>query len=87
MVRCSFSGKDIPKGQGLMYIKKDGTIFYFFSSKEKKNFLGLGREGRRQKWTPAAREFKLRQAVKAAQPKADTSKAGSLAKENLKEKK
>ena len=71
MPRCSFSGKDIPKGQGLMYVKKDGTILYFYSSKEKKNYLALGREGRRQKWTPSAREFKERQAVKAAAPKAE----------------
>ncbi len=71
MPRCSFSGKDIPKGQGLMYVKKDGTILYFYSSKEKKNYLALGREGRRQKWTPSAREFKERQAVKAAAPKVE----------------
>lgn len=77
MPRCSFSGKDIPKGQGLMYVKKDGTILYFYGSKEKKNYLTLGREGRRQKWTPAAREFKIRQAVKSseAKPKAEEKKS------------
>ncbi len=74
MPRCSFSGKEIPKGQGLMYVKKDGTILYFYSSKEKKNYLSLGREGRRQKWTPSAREFKERQAVKAAAPKREEPK-------------
>ncbi len=58
MVKCSFSGKELPKGQGIMYVKKDGTILYFYSSKERKNFLNLGREGRLQKWTPAARAFK-----------------------------
>lgn len=58
MVKCSFSSKDIPKGQGMMYVKKDGTVLYFYSSKERKNYLNLGREGRLQKWTPAAREFK-----------------------------
>ncbi len=58
MPRCSFSGRDIPKGKGLIYVKKDGTIHYFYSSKEKRNFLNLKREGRRQKWTPAYREFK-----------------------------
>ena len=62
MVTCSFSGKEIPKGTGMMYVKKDGTIYYFYSSKEKKNFLHLKREGRRQKSTPAAREFKKSQA-------------------------
>ena len=62
MVKCSFSGKEIPKGKGTMYVKKDGTIYYFYSSKEKKNFLNLKREGRRQKWTPAARTFRKSQA-------------------------
>lgn len=65
MTKCSFSGKEIPKGTGIMYIKKDGTVMHFFSSKEKKNFLKLGREGRRVKWTPAARQFKIDSAVKA----------------------
>jgi len=64
MPRCSFSGQEIPKGRGIMYVKKDGTIYYFYSSKEKKNFLNLNREGRRQKWTPASREFKKGQAKK-----------------------
>ncbi len=63
-MKCSFSGKEIPKGCGLMYVKKDGTIFYFKGSKERKNFLNLKREGRRQKWTPASREFKESQKVK-----------------------
>ncbi|MBI5223719.1 50S ribosomal protein L24e [Candidatus Micrarchaeota archaeon] len=69
MVKCSFSGKEIPKGKGIMYVKKDGTITYFYSSKEKKNFLHLGREGRRMKWTPAARTFKAGLAQKAAKSK------------------
>lgn len=64
MVKCSFSGKEIEKGKGLMFVKKDGTIYYFDSSKEKKNLLNLKREGRRQKWTPASREFKKSQAKK-----------------------
>ena len=48
-----------------MYVKKDGTLFYFCSSKCRKNFLKLKREGRRQKWTPASREFKERQGSKS----------------------
>ncbi len=67
-----------------MYVKKDGTIMYFYSSKEKKNYLTLGREGRRQKWTPSAREFKERQAVKAAAPKAAEPKKAEPKKEEKK---
>jgi large subunit ribosomal protein L24e len=54
----------VQKGTGLLYVKKDGTIYHLCSSKCKKNALGLNREGRRQKWTPAARKFSGRQAVK-----------------------
>jgi large subunit ribosomal protein L24e len=61
-----------------MYVKKDGTIYNFCSSKCKKNNLDLGREGRRQKWTPAARKFMAREAAKktgeAAKPKETKSK-------------
>ena len=64
MPNCSFCDDSIPKGTGLMYVKKDGTIFYFCSSKCKKNNLVLGREGRRQKWTPAAKKFMTREAMK-----------------------
>ncbi len=59
---CSFTGEEIPKGRGVMYVKKDGTIYYFMSSKARKNFLNLKREGRRQKWTQASRDFKASQA-------------------------
>jgi large subunit ribosomal protein L24e len=59
---CSFTGEEIPKGKGVMYVKKDGTIYYFKNSKARKNFLNLKREGRRQKWTQASRDFKASQA-------------------------
>ncbi|MBU0527301.1 MAG: 50S ribosomal protein L24e [Candidatus Micrarchaeota archaeon] len=74
MVRCSFSATEIEKGKGLMYVKKDGTIYYFNSSKEKKNFVGLKREGRRQKWTIASREFKESQAKKKTSKKTEKKK-------------
>jgi len=58
MPNCSFCDSSISKGIGLIYVKKDGTLYYFCGSKCRKNSLGLSREGRRQKWTPAARKFK-----------------------------
>ncbi len=60
MVSCSFCSGEIKKGTGMMYAKKDGTLFYFCSSKCRKNLLGLGREGRLQKWTVSARKYKGR---------------------------
>jgi len=65
MPKCSFSGKEIPKGKGMMYVKKDGTVYYFYDSKCRNNFLNLKREGRRQKWTPAYREFQALQSRRA----------------------
>jgi large subunit ribosomal protein L24e len=60
MVSCSFCSEEITKGTGMMYAKKDGTLFYFCSSKCRKNLLGLGREGRLHKWTDSARKYKTR---------------------------
>lgn len=57
MPNCSFCDDSIAKGTGLIYAKKDGTVFYFCSSKCKKNSLKLKREGRRKKWTVAAKKF------------------------------
>jgi large subunit ribosomal protein L24e len=63
MPRCAFSGDEIPKGRGILFVKKDGSLYYFCSSKCRKNYK-LKREGRKQKWTPASREFKERQGRK-----------------------
>ncbi len=65
MITCYFCGKEIPKGTGIIYVKKDGKAFYFCSSKCKKNSLKLKREGRRTKWTIKSREFKERNAKKS----------------------
>ncbi len=76
MANCSFCDGPILRGTGLMYVKKDGTVYNFCSSKCRKNNLNLGREGRRQKWTPAARKFLARQASKAGQEKPAKKAAG-----------
>jgi ribosomal protein L24E len=52
-----------------MFAKKDGTLYYFCSSKCRKNQIGLGREGRRKKWTKASRLFKEREQKKEAKKK------------------
>ncbi|MCD6549347.1 TRASH domain-containing protein [Candidatus Micrarchaeota archaeon] len=48
---CSFCGKEIPPGKGLMYVRRDGKIYYFCSSKCKRNMLNLKRSGKKTKWT------------------------------------
>ncbi|KAA0006456.1 MAG: 50S ribosomal protein L24e [Thermoplasmata archaeon] len=49
--KCSFCGREIEPGTGMMYVKKDGTIFYFCSSKCRKNMLKLGRDSKKIRWT------------------------------------
>ncbi len=48
---CSFCGSDISPGTGKMYVKKDGTIFYFCSSKCQRNQVDLKRVPRRVRWS------------------------------------
>lgn len=58
MVMCSFCADEVPKGKGMLFVKKDGTTYFFCSSKCKKNLLNLNRTGRKFKWTKASRKFK-----------------------------
>jgi len=51
MVKCSFCGRTIEKGTGKMYVKKNGQIYWFCSSKCEKNMLKLKRDPRKVKWT------------------------------------
>jgi large subunit ribosomal protein L24e len=48
---CSFCGTEIEPGTGKMYIKKDGVVFYFCTSKCEKNMIDLKRVPRRTRWT------------------------------------
>ena len=47
---CSFCGKKINPGTGLMYVKNTGEILYFCSSKCEKNMLKLKRKPKKLKW-------------------------------------
>jgi large subunit ribosomal protein L24e len=48
---CTFCGDEIEPGTGRMYIKKDGVVYNFCSSKCFKNLVVLGRVPRRTTWT------------------------------------
>jgi large subunit ribosomal protein L24e len=52
---CSFCGVLLEPGTGKMFVKKDGTIFWFCSSKCENN-QKLGRVPRRVEWTTAAKK-------------------------------
>ncbi|NQV08573.1 50S ribosomal protein L24e [Candidatus Woesearchaeota archaeon] len=50
-MKCSFCGEQIRPGTGKMFVKIDGKILYFCSSKCDKNMLKLKRKPRKTKWT------------------------------------
>ena len=48
---CNFTHEEIEPGTGMMFVKRDGTTFWFKDSKARKNQLKLKRNPRRLKWT------------------------------------
>jgi large subunit ribosomal protein L24e len=48
---CNFSGEEIEPGTGMMFVRKDGSVLWFKSSKARKNQLQLKRTARKVKWT------------------------------------
>ena len=52
---CSFCGSGIEPGTGKMFVRKDGAVFYFCSTKCENNHR-LGRVPRRVVWTAAGRK-------------------------------
>jgi len=53
---CSYCGAPIPPGTGIMYVKTDGTILRFCSSKCFKSAIRLGRDPRKQAWVRKRRK-------------------------------
>ena len=51
--QCSFCAGEVEPGTGTMFVKRDGSVFYFCSSSCRKQQLVLGRVGHRLKWTRA----------------------------------
>ena len=52
---CTFCGGPVEPGTGKMYVKKDGSVMYFCSSKCQNNHQ-LGRVPRRVEWTVAGKK-------------------------------
>lgn len=50
---CTFCANNIEPGTGTLYVKRDGSIFHFCSSKCRKNLLILKRVPRRVRWSKA----------------------------------
>ena len=49
-MKCAFCQKEIAKGAGYLYSKKDGTTYLFCSSKCRNNQVGLKRVGKKSPW-------------------------------------
>ncbi|MCW7070809.1 50S ribosomal protein L24e [ANME-1 cluster archaeon ex4572_4] len=52
--KCSFCESQIEPGTGKMFVRRDGTVFYFCSSKCERNMIKLGRKRRKVKWAASA---------------------------------
>lgn len=55
-VRCSFCGAGIEPGTGIMYVKNDGTILWFCSSKCFKSYK-MRRDPKKLPWTAKYHEL------------------------------
>ncbi len=78
---CSFCGNDIEPGTGKMFVRKDGTVFFFCNSKCEKNLLELGRVPRTVRWTRAAIAAKARAAGITVEEAAPAAAAAEEAEE------
>jgi large subunit ribosomal protein L24e len=53
--KCAFCNTPIEQGTGKMLVRRDGTVFYFCSSKCERNMIKLGRKSRKVKWASKAK--------------------------------
>jgi len=56
-MKCSFCGKEMPKIGSITYVKKNGDVFNFCSSKCEKSLL-MGRDARKKKWVTSKKKTK-----------------------------
>jgi large subunit ribosomal protein L24e len=55
-IKCSFCDISLEPGTGKMFVKRDGTVLYFCSSKCERNMLKLRRKRRKLKWAAESKE-------------------------------
>ncbi len=54
MAKCNFCGREVKQGTGFMYVKVDGTVYYFDKRKCFSYYL-MNRDPRNFKWTEASK--------------------------------
>lgn len=52
-MKCTFCGEEIERGEGKIFVKGDGTSYFYCSSKCEKNHLKLGKEPKNTEWVGA----------------------------------
>lgn len=50
-MKCVFCSKTVEKGKGIKFVRKDGKIIDFCSSKCEKNMMKLKRNPNKRKWS------------------------------------
>ena len=76
---CTFCGQEIEPGTGRMYVKRDGVVYQFCTSKCFKNLVELKRVPRRTAWTEwSAREKQVR--MKGTEPEPKSSRTRKVRK-------
>ncbi len=82
---CSFCGGDIEPGTGKMFVRKDGTVFFFCKLKCQTNMLDMGRASRWVRWTDVyarakhgAAEKKAAEAEALPPPEAEAAAEGEV---------
>ncbi len=64
---CSYCGRPIPPGYGLMYVRVDGVVLRFCSRKCFVSMVKMGRNPQKQAWVR-----KVRHGKSTVQPKPST---------------
>ncbi len=57
-MECTFCKENIKPGTGLIYVKKEGAVFYFCSKKCERNLLNLRRNPAKLKWIKKEEKIK-----------------------------
>jgi large subunit ribosomal protein L24e len=58
MAKCNFCSRQIEKGTGKIFVKKDGKILHFCSNRCEKNMLKLKRKASNLRWITSKKKKK-----------------------------
>jgi len=72
---CSFCGFPLEPGTGTMFVKKDGSVYFFDKRRCQQSLLKFGRLARRVKWTRHYPRAGQREALEAQAVAAEVAKA------------